>query len=133
MKIRISIKSKALFLLGCGIALLAHAEEPCVQLPPSLQGTTVANIGKASELQAIDDQLETYLRRCMVDVKPQNNKAVCSNARLAAEQALRVIGRIDTAGRHNPVLADARLKSYKTATALLDRSKKLVADRICLQ
>lgn len=44
-----------------------------------------------------------------------------------------MIGRIDTASRQNPVLADAKLKSYKTATALLDRSKKLVADRICLQ
>lgn len=133
MKIRSSIPSKVLFLLGCGTALLAHAEEPCVQLPPSLQSVPVANISKASELQTIDEQLEAHLRRCMVDVKPQNSKAVCGNARLAAEQALRVIGRIDTASRHNPVLVDAKLKSYKTATALLDRSKKLVADRVCLQ
>jgi len=47
------------------------------------------------------------------------------------EQVLRVIGRIDEAGKKNAFLSNVKLKSYKTASGLLDRMKKLSADKVC--
>lgn len=109
----------------------AGASELCTQLPASLQQTGVAHITSAAELQALDDQIEPYMQRCLAPLNSDTAKAVCSHARLAAEQALRVIGRLDSAGKHNTFLANAKLKSYKSAVALLERSKKLAADRTC--
>jgi hypothetical protein len=42
-----------------------------------------------------------------------------------------VVARIDDAGKRNDFLANAKLKSYKNASVLLDRSKQLAADRTC--
>lgn len=109
----------------------AGASELCTQLPASLQQTGVAHITTAAELQALDDQIEASMQRCLAPLNSDNTKAICSHARLAAEQALRVIGRLDTAGKHNAFLANAKLKSYKSAVALLERGKKLAADHAC--
>lgn len=109
----------------------SKASELCTQLPASLQQISVAHISSAAELQALDEQIEPYMLRCLAPLNSDNTKAICSHARLAAEQGLRVIGRVDTAGKHNAYLANAKLKSYKSAVALLERSKKLVADHAC--
>ena len=117
--------------LGLNFCVAVHAAEPCVQLPSNLQSYPVGQISSASELQAFDDQLEPYMQRCLVNVTAENAKAICVQGRLAAEQALRVIGRIDTAGKHSALLAQAKLKSYKSAVSLLEKTKKLSADHIC--
>jgi hypothetical protein len=109
----------------------ASASELCTQLPASLQQAGVAHITTAAELQALDEQIEPYMQRCLAPLNSDNTKAICSHARLAAEQALRLIGRLDTAGKHNAFLANAKLKSYKSAVALLERGKKLAADHAC--
>ena len=113
------------------IAPTSQAAELCTQLPASLQQIGVAHITTATELQALDDQIEPYMQRCLAPLNSDSIKALCSHARLAAEQALRVIGRVDTAGKHNAFLANAKLKSYKSAVAVLERSKKLVVDHAC--
>ena len=117
--------------VGVTCALASHAMEPCVQLPAPLQNLSVAQFTTSAELQSLDEQLEPYMQRCLVPVTAENAKSICTHGRLAAEQALRIIGRIDTAGRHSALLANAKLKSYKLAVALLERSKKLAADHAC--
>ena len=117
--------------VGVSCSLASHAMEPCVQLPTPIQSLSVAQFTTSAELQSLDEQLEPYMQRCLVPVTAENAKSICAHGRLAAEQALRVIGRIDSAGRHSALLANAKLKSYKLAVALLERSKKQVADHVC--
>lgn len=125
------IRSVCIATMGVTCGFASHAMEPCAQLPPNLQNLSVAQFTTAAELQSLDEQLEPYMQRCLVPVTTENAKSICAHGRLAAEQALRVIGRIDSAGRHSALLANAKLKSYKLAVALLERSKKLVADHAC--
>lgn len=113
------------------ITLPALATENCSQLPDSLQTIPVNHISQTSELNSMDDKLDQYIKPCLANVTDQNKKAICSNGRLAAEQALRVIARIDQAGSRNAFLANAKVKSYKNALALLDHTKKLRANRTC--
>jgi hypothetical protein len=113
------------------IRAMSVAAETCKQLPSSLQSISVSYIGKASELQHVDEQLSQYLQPCLASLDASNTKAICSNGKLAAEQALRVIARVDAAGKHNAFLSNAKMKSYKEGISLLDRIKSLVADRTC--
>lgn len=109
----------------------AHAESTCTALPSSVQNISVSYISKADELNKLDETLGNYLQPCMEPVTPSNSKAICSNGRVVAEQVLRVISRVDDAGKHNAFLANAKMKSYKTGSALLDRIKGYAADRTC--
>jgi hypothetical protein len=113
------------------ITLPALATENCSQLPDALQTIAVNHISQNSELNSLDDKLYQYIKPCLATVTEQNKKAICANGRLAAEQALRVIARIDQAGSRNAFLANAKVKSYKNAVALLDHTKKLRANRTC--
>jgi hypothetical protein len=110
----------------------AFASEICSQLPDALQTTTVNHISQNSELLSLDNKLDVYLKPCLSPITEQNKKAICANGKLAAEQALRVVARIDQAGLRNPFLANAKIKSYKTALILLDRTKQLRADGTCI-
>lgn len=103
----------------------------CSQLPSSLQTIAVNHISQNSELNSLDDKLDQFIKPCLATVNEQNKKAICANGRLAAEQALRVIARIDQAGSRNAFLANAKVKSYKNALTLLDHTKKLRANRTC--
>ena len=116
---------------GMAITLPALANENCSQLPSSLQTIAVNHISQSSELNSLDEKLDQYIKPCLATVTEQNKKAICANGRLAAEQALRVIARIDQAGSRNAFLANAKVKSYKSALALLDHTKKLRANRTC--
>ena len=107
------------------------ASEVCTQLPLSVQNVSVSYIQQASELQKVDELLESYLRPCMEVLQPENTKAICHNGRLVAEQVLRVHARMDAAGKHNAFLSNAKMKSYKSGAALLEQMKKLSAERIC--
>lgn len=109
----------------------ATAADLCKQLPSTLQNISVSYISKSSELQNVDDQLSHYLQPCLASLDSANTKAICSNAKLAAEQALRVIARVDAAGKHNAFLNNAKMKSYKEGVSLLERMKSLVADHSC--
>lgn len=109
----------------------SFASETCSQLPDALQTIAVNHISQNSELNSLDDKLDQYIKPCLATVTEQNKKAICANGRLAAEQALRVIARIDQAGSRNTFLANAKVKSYKNALALLDHTKKLRANRTC--
>lgn len=113
------------------ITLPALATENCSQLPDSLQTIAVNHINQNSELNSLDDKLDQYIKPCLATVTEQNKKAICANGRLAAEQALRVIARIDQAGSRNAFLANAKVKSYKTALNLLEHMQKLRANRTC--
>ncbi len=108
------------------------ANEACVQLPVSLQTVGVSHISEMAELQRLDEQVESYLVPCMGPVRPENRKAICANGRVVAEQALRVVARIDEAGKKNAFLSNAKMKSYKTGVALLERMKKLSSDKTCV-
>ena len=114
--------------LGC---LSAAAEEVCEQLPASLQNISVSYISNNSELQNVDEKLSHYLRPCLAPLDAKTTKAICSNGKLAAEQALRVVARVDAAGKRNAFLSNAKMKSYKESVTLLDRMKSLVSDRTC--
>lgn len=91
----------------------------------------MSHISEGGELQKLDNQLGAFLQPCLQDLAPQNSKAICANGRVVAEQVLRVVARIDDAGKRNDFLANAKLKSYKTASGLQDRMKKFAADRSC--
>lgn len=114
------------------ITLPAWASENCSQLPDALQTTPVNHISQNSELSSLDNKLDIYLKPCLAPVTEQNKKAICANGKLVAEQALRVVARIDQAGLRNPFLANAKIRSYANGSALLDRMKKLRADGTCL-
>ncbi|MEK7344373.1 MAG: hypothetical protein AAB176_01660 [Pseudomonadota bacterium] len=114
------------------ITLPALASENCSQLPDALQAIPVMHISQSSELNSLDDKLDSYLRPCLSPVTEQNKKAICANGKLAGEQALRVIARLDHAGARNPFLAKAKVKSYATALKLLDHMKHLHADATCV-
>jgi hypothetical protein len=110
----------------------ALATEMCSQLPDALQTTPVNHISQNSELLSLDNKLDMHLKPCLASVTEQNKKAICANGKLVAEQALRVVARIDQAGLRNSFLANAKIKSYKTALSLLDRTKQLRAKGTCI-
>ena len=56
------------------ISLPALATEICSQLPDSLQKIPVNHISQNSELLSLDNQLDFYLRPCLVPVTEQNKK-----------------------------------------------------------
>lgn len=130
MNIKMNIKS-ILLAAVMAITLPALATETCSQLPASLQTIGVNHISQNSELNSLDEKLVQYIKPCLASVTERNKKAICANGRLAAEQALRVIARIDQAGSRNAFLANAKVKSYKNALILLDRTKQLFADGTC--
>lgn len=109
----------------------AQAAELCAPLPVSVQNVSVSYISDSAQLQKLDDLLDSHLQPCLQSPTPQNTKALCSHGRVLGEQVLRVIGRIDEAGKKNAFLSNVKLKSYKTASGLLDRMKKLSADKVC--
>ncbi len=117
-----------MFFAGLPAVLAANA---CVQLPSSLQNVSVNYISQAAELEKLDAQLHAHLQPCLQPIDADNRKAICANARMVAEQALRVMARVDEAGKKNAFLANAKMKSYKTGVAVLDYTKKLAADRAC--
>lgn len=110
----------------------ALASESCSQLPDALQTISVNHISQNSELLSLDDKLDAYLKPCLAPVNEQNKKTICANGKVTAEQTLRVVARIDQAGLRNPFLAKAKIKSYKTALILLDRTKQLHANGTCI-
>jgi hypothetical protein len=114
------------------LPLSALATEMCSQLPDALQTTPVNHISQNSELLSLDNKLDMHLKPCLASVTEQNKKAICANGKLVAEQALRVVARIDQAGLSNSFLANAKIKSYKTALSLLDRTKQLRAKGTCI-
>lgn len=118
--------------VGLVISSSASAADVCAQLPASLQSVGVIHISQAAELQKLDEQLESHLLPCLVPITPDNRKAICAHGRVVAEQALRVVARIDDAGKKNAFLSNAKMKTYKTGVALLDHMKKLFADKTCL-
>ena len=109
----------------------AQASGLCAQLPSSLQNVSVNGITEAESLNKLDEQLDAYLQPCMEPPDARNTRAICDNGRVVAEQVLRVVGRIDMAGKHNAFLSNAKLKSYKVASALLDKRKKLATEHVC--
>lgn len=120
-----------ILVLGYSAASPVFAAQECKELPSGVQAISVNNISQNSELQKLDNQLDDFLQPCLQDLTPQNSKAICANARVVAEQVLRVVARIDDAGKRNDFLANAKLKSYKTASGLLDRMRKFAADKTC--
>ncbi len=108
------------------------ANENCTQLPDALQTTPVNHISQNSELLSLDNKLDLYLKPCLAPVNEQNKKAICANGKLVAEQALRVIARIDQAGQRNPFLANAKIRSYATGSTLLERLKQMRANGTCV-
>ncbi len=126
------MNAATLVLAACmSITLPAFASETCAQLPDSLRAIPVNHIHENTELSSLDNKLDFYLKPCLVPVTEQNKKAICANGKLVAEQTLRVVARIDQAGLRNPFLANAKLKSYKNASTLLDRTKQLIANGTC--
>jgi hypothetical protein len=109
----------------------ALADEMCMPLPSAVQSVSVSYISQSSELQKLEEQLDAYLQPCLKPITPANRKTSCANGRVVAEQVLRVIGRIDEAGKKNAFLSNVKMKSYKTAVALQDYMKKAVADKTC--
>lgn len=119
--------------LASGVAACpAVWADACTQLPASLQNASVSHISQAAELQKLDEQLDVSLQPCFQPVNADNRKNVCANGRVLAEQVLKVVSRIDEAGKKNAFLSNAKMKSYKTGVALLEHMKKLAADKICL-
>ena len=119
-----------LVLCGAGMAS-ARAADLCAPLPSAVQNVSVSYISEAAELQKLDELLDSHLQPCLQAPTPQNTKALCSHGRVLGEQVLRVIGRIDEAGKKNAFLSNVKMKSYKTASGLLERMKKLSADKVC--
>ncbi len=111
--------------------LPALANENCSQLPDALQTTPVNHISQNSELLSLDNKLDVYLKPCLAPVTEQNRKAICANGKLVAEQALRVVARVDQAGLRNPFLANAKIRSYANGSILLERMKHLRANGTC--
>jgi hypothetical protein len=110
----------------------ALATENCSQLPDALQTIPVNHISQSSELLSLDNKLDSYLKPCLAPVTEQNKKAICANDKIVAEQTLRVVARIDKAGLRNPFLANVKIKSYRNALILLDRTKQLRAKGTCI-
>ncbi len=117
-----------MFCAGLPVALAANT---CAQLPSSLQNVSVNYINQVAELEKLDAQLEAHLQPCLQPINAENRKAVCTNGRMVAEQALRVMARVDEAGKKNALLANAKMRSYKTGVAVLEHMRKLAADRAC--
>ena len=109
----------------------AQAADVCAPLPSSVQNVSVSYISETAELQKLDELLDSHLQPCLQAPTPQNTKALCSHGRVVGEQVLRVIARIDEAGKKNAFLSNVKMKSYKTASGLLERMKKLGADKVC--
>jgi hypothetical protein len=114
------------------LTLPALATEMCSQLPDALQTTPVNHISSNSELLSLDNKLDVFLKPCLSPVTEQNKKAICANGKLVAEQALRVVARIDQAGSRNPFLANAKIRSYANGSILLERMKQLRANGTCI-
>ena len=114
------------------ITLPALASEICSQLPDALQTIPVNHISQNSELSSLDSKLDFYLKPCLAPVTEQNKKAICANGKLVAEQALRVVARLDQAGSRNPFLANAKVRSYNNGSILLERMKQLRANGTCV-
>lgn len=114
------------------MALPAMAADQCSQLPDALQSIPVNHISQNSELQSLDNKLDVHIKPCLSPVTEQNKKAICANGKLVAEQALRVVARIDQAGLRNPFLANAKIRSYASASLLLERMKQLRANGTCV-
>lgn len=114
------------------IALPALAADHCFQLPDVLQSIPVNHISQNSELQSLDNKLDVHIKPCLSPVTEQNKKTICANGKLVAEQALRVVARIDQAGLRNPFLANAKIRSYATASLLLERMKQLRTNGTCV-
>ncbi len=125
--------STATLVLAASMAftLPALANENCSQLPDALQTTPVNHISQNSELLSLDNKLDVHLKPCLAPVTEQNRKAICANGKLVAEQALRVIARVDQAGLRNPFLANAKIRSYANGSILLERMKQLRANGTC--
>ena len=102
-----------------------HASGLCEPVPAKVQNINVSYIDHRDALQELDDQLIEIVNACMDISTPDKKAAACKNGRLAAEQVLRVIGRMDQAAKHNDFLKNAKLKSYKLSVQLLDRSKDM--------
>jgi hypothetical protein len=102
-----------------------HASSLCEPVPAKVQNINVSYIDHRDALQELDDQLIEIVNACMDISTPDKKAAACKNGRLAAEQVLRVIGRMDQAAKHNDFLKNAKLKSYKLSVQLLDRSKDM--------
>lgn len=120
-----------LLFAGAAASSAAFAGEVCTPLPSAVQSISVSYISQQSELQKLDEQLDAYLQPCLRPITPENRKTSCANGRVVAEQVLRVIGRIDEAGKKNTFLSNVKMKSYKTSNALLDYMKKAAADKTC--
>ncbi len=123
--------SSFFFVMVLLMAPAARAVDACAPLPGAVQNISVSYISETSELQKLDDLLDSHLQPCLQAPTPQNTKALCSHGRVLGEQVLRVIGRIDEAGKKNAFLSNVKMKSYKTASGLLERMKKLSADKVC--
>jgi hypothetical protein len=115
----------------CLMPQVIHAASLCAPLPAHVQEIGVSHISQGAELQKLDAQLEGFLQPCLETPDNRNTRAICTQGRVVAEQVLRVIARVDAAGKHNAFLANAKLKSYKTGVILLERMKQLSADRTC--
>ena len=118
-------------ILQVGLATAVQAEPSCSPLPASVQNISVSYISKADELSKLDETLSNHLQPCLEPLTASNSKAICTHGRVNAEQVLRVVSRVDEAGKHNPFLANAKMKSYKTGVGLLERMKSLTADHTC--
>lgn len=109
----------------------AQAAALCASLPDNLSNVPVANISSLSELNRIDDRLVDALSPCLSPASADAIKAVCSFGEIAAQQTLRIVARIDTAGKRNEVLKNAKLKAYAFANRLLDDVERLRERKQC--
>ena len=124
---KLSILVLALF----GSLSVAHASGLCEPVPTKVQNINVSYIDQRDALQDLDDQLLDIVNACLDISSPERKQAACKNGRVAAEQVLRVIGRIDQAAKHNDFLKTAKLKSYKLSVQLLERSREMERQPDC--
>jgi len=114
-----------------GSLSVAHASGLCEPVPTKVQNINVSYIDQRDALQDLDDQLLDIVNACLDISSPERKQAACKNGRVAAEQVLRVIGRIDQAAKHNDFLKTAKLKSYKLSVQLLERSREMERQPDC--
>ncbi|MEY2659203.1 MAG: hypothetical protein RLZZ123_375 [Pseudomonadota bacterium] len=114
-----------------GSLSVAHANGLCETVPAKVQNINVSYIDQRDALQELDDQLLDIVNACLDISSPERKQAACKNGRVAAEQVLRVIGRIDQAAKHNDFLKTAKLKSYKLSVQLLERSREMERQPDC--
>lgn len=114
-----------------GSLSVAHANGLCEPVPTKVQNINVSYIDQRDALQDLDDQLLDIVNACLDISSPERKQAACKNGRVAAEQVLRVIGRIDQAAKHNDFLKTAKLKSYKLSVQLLERSREMERQPDC--